>query len=609
MPKKENEKNRSKMTGDIRKTVIERGKVKQNINKRKIAKLLIWVAICIIVVLSLIVVIKKVTKTKIPNGEIIEEKYFITTINGKTGVIDKSGNTIIEPTYEYIQIPNPSKPIFICLYDYNASNREYSSKVLNDKGEEIYKNFDFVQSLATNNTTNDYPYQTNILKYKKDNKYGILTIDGNQVTDAIYDSIEVLKYKDDVIKVSVNNKYGLIKIDGEKIVNTEYDNITADGYYNEKTNYEFAGYIVSTKTNEGYRFGYINNKGKVLLEDKYNQISRINEIIDDDNVYLLSYQNGQAGLNRNSQTIINNEYEDIEYDNTNGLVSIQKSNKYGIYNMKGEEILPIQYDSIIFVGKYIDATKDGETLVFDANGNKQSDDSYLALIPTKNSKYYITIDRNNNYGVANSNNISIVENKYAYIEYAFDNYFIVSKDGKSGLVDDIGRTILDIKYQVVQTIKGTNILQTISNNEKINIYNRKINQLIETSDLNAIVEDNYVEITSLEGIYYYDLDGNDKNAKEIYTNNKIFASEKDGKWGYVDEKGNTVIDYLYDVATNVNSYGYGAVKKDGKWGSIDSNGNSIIEPTYVLSDKEPTFIGKYYKVNNGYEIPYYTNKQ
>ena len=45
---------------------------------------------------------------------------------------------------------------------------------------------------------------------------------------------------------------------------------------------------------------------------------------------------------------------------------------------------------------------------------------------------------------------------------------------------------------------------------------------------------------------------------------QLFLSKKDGKYGYVDKKGNVVVDYIYDDATEQNKYGYAGVKKDGK---------------------------------------------
>ena len=54
-------------------------------------------------------------------------RYFPIYTNGKWGVIDSRGNTIIEPTYdEYIVIPDNQKAIFICTTDvnYNENTEE-----------------------------------------------------------------------------------------------------------------------------------------------------------------------------------------------------------------------------------------------------------------------------------------------------------------------------------------------------------------------------------------------------------------------------------------------------------------------------------------------------
>ena len=40
----------------------------------------------------------------------------------------------------------------------------------------------------------------------------------------------------------------------------EYSSITTDGYYNTTSKYEQAGFIVTVRKEEGYRYGYINNK-------------------------------------------------------------------------------------------------------------------------------------------------------------------------------------------------------------------------------------------------------------------------------------------------------------------------------------------------------------
>ena len=46
-----------------------------------------------------------------------------------TKVVDSEGNIVIKPQYYSVHIPNPSKPIFVCYYNYN-SDTDYKTKVI-----------------------------------------------------------------------------------------------------------------------------------------------------------------------------------------------------------------------------------------------------------------------------------------------------------------------------------------------------------------------------------------------------------------------------------------------------------------------------------------------
>lgn len=589
---------------DVRKTVRNNNGSKKK-NNNKLIKVILLIAIIVVA----IVIINNVQKNKeISLQEVTQYNYFTTSINGKAGVIDKTGKTIIEPQYDYIQIPNPSEPIFICLFDYNTETSEYNSKVLNEKGNEILTKYEKVQAIPNNNTSISNNYQTSILRYKENGKYGLISLDGKKITQAIYENIETLEYKDGILKIKKDNQYGLIDINGKEVVPAEYNSILADGYYDQDTKYENAGYIVNIKTEEGYRYGYINSKGKQILDTMYTNIKRITEIKTSETVYLTTYKNGKAGVIKNGQTILENEYENIEYDSTTQLIALQKNAKQGVYDLSGNMVLPIQYEEITFAGKYINANKDTKLLVFDAAGILQNDDSYKSLIPVEGGKYSITINRENKYGVIDANNILVIENKYSYIEHAFDNYFIVSQNGKSGVVDTNSNVVISIDKNVVQHINGSNIIQAInSENNTSEIYNKNLEKVSSNVGSRIYIRDNYIEVLTSNSVEYFDFDGNKKDAKDIF-DNTIYPKEVNGKWGYVDKNGNTVVDFKYEMTTNINEYGFGAIKENGKWGVVDSNGNIVKEPTYELESYQPNFIGEYYEVSNIYQVSYYSNE-
>ena len=310
---------------DLRKSVKDSKKKNNKRNVHKVLKL----SILIILVIAIILVVTNLLKNKeVSLQEVTEYNYFITSINGKFGVIDKTGKTIIEPQYDYIQIPNPSKPIFVCLYDYNVENKEYTSKILNENNKEILSKYKNIQAIPNNNTSISNSYQTQILRYKENGKYGLISINGNEITPAIYESIETLEYKDGILKIKKDGKYGLIDINGEEVVKPEFNSISTDGYYDENSKYDKAGYIVNIRTDEGYRYGYINHKGRQILDTMYTNIKRITEIKNDNYVYLITYNNGKAGIIKNGQTLLENLYENIEFDSTNNILILQQNEKH-----------------------------------------------------------------------------------------------------------------------------------------------------------------------------------------------------------------------------------------------------------------------------------------
>ena len=98
------------------------------------------------------------------------------------------------------------------------------------------------------------------------------------------------------------------------------------------------------------------------------------------------------------------------------------------------------------------------------------------------------------------------------------------------------------------------------------------------------------------------------SSRTYYVVVKAVYKKENGKYGYVDKKGNVIVDYIYDDGTEQNSYGFVSVKKDGLWGSIDKNGKTVIEPKYNLENNlKIDFIGKWY-LGEEIGVNYYCDK-
>lgn len=258
-----------------------------------------------------------------------EYNYFVLEQEGKCGVIDKSGNVIVSPEYIAVQIPNPSKPVFICISSYNEETKDYETVVYNEKKEVILSEFKNVQAIPIDTNIETNPYEKSNLMYKQDGKYGIITIEGKKITKPIYDEISSLNYREGTFIVVENGLSGVINMKGKVIIKNEYDAIISDNYYNQTTNNEQAGFIVSTKTQEGYRYGYINYRGRTILKPEYTELERVTQMPNQKDYYFIAFRNGQAGLLKNRKEVINFEYEDIQYYSVNNIFIVQRNGKQG----------------------------------------------------------------------------------------------------------------------------------------------------------------------------------------------------------------------------------------------------------------------------------------
>lgn len=213
--------------------------------------------IIIAIIVAVIAVIKVKRNNKKYNFELTtisenEAKYFVLKKGEKFGVIDNTGKIIINPEFDDVEIPNPTKGVFLVCDNLNSDDATY--KAFDENGNQILSQFEDVEAIQINQLTSTVPYEKNVLKYKNGNDYGLIDFEGNIVKEAQYEEIDNLDYKEGFLKVMKQGKCGIINIKGEEIIATEYDDISSDGYYSDETKYAFSGFITRIKTDDGYRF-------------------------------------------------------------------------------------------------------------------------------------------------------------------------------------------------------------------------------------------------------------------------------------------------------------------------------------------------------------------
>jgi len=572
-------------------------------DKKKLSVIVASIVFILVVILIISAILRKIDNDRKDYDAPLtfEYNYYKVYINGKYGVLNKKGELIVQPNYDDIVIPNPEKAVFICQYNYNNEIDKYDCIVLNDKTEQLFKNYNNIEPISVTGIIGNIPYEKFVLKYKKDDKYGIVGINGNKITDAIYEEVSSVPYKEGVILIKENGKYGVINNKGVILIKPEYDSIIGDGYYDSKTGYKASGFIVR----KGEYSGYIAEMGEVILNNEYDSVYRIASLPER---YMIVRKNGQYGFLNGTKIIIGFNYQELIYDENTNLLKAKRGRNYGVINKEGNKVLPIEFSNIVLSGIYITATRNDAIEKYTLDGQPVTNDLYTTVYKTSGD-YFVSIDKNYNYGILDKDMNVIINNKYEYLDYISDKLIIVrNEDGKYGIIDLKEKNKVNFEYDVMQVIKNTNIVQgLVLNTKTLHLFNSNVEKIYSGDNAEIYSYNEYIKVVNKNDVIYFNANGVETSNSVVYPDNKILAYNSNGKWGFKNRAGAVVLNANYDTVTEVNKNGFAGINKDGKWGIIDENGKIIVEPTYKISDgTEPEFLGIYYKAYSGYVDGYYT---
>lgn len=236
------------------------------------------------------------------------------------------------------------------------------------------------------------------------------------------------------------------------------------------------------------------------------------------------------------------------------------------------------------------------------------------------------IRQNGKWGLIDYDGSFLAEPVYEYIKAGYDRELVLSTD--SSLQDCY---TLNDAYRVVRISNFTDIIGTYGDDSLA--WDEETNCLVGiTSDL----VDNNMQLSDFDGVvavqkclqmengatfdnqssYALVADGqlmtNFVYEDAMSFSDGLIAVKQNGKWGYINEQGKTVVPFRYDSAWNrrpmwyehsttdaayVPSDGYIAVCKNGKWGYLDTDGNPASD--FVFEEARPVYKGMAWVKQNG----------
>ncbi len=432
-------------------------------------KKVIAVIVAIIVIIMSIFIIKDILTKDNKQTKITSKDYMAVFKDNKWGVIDSEGNEVIAPSYEeMVTIPNSKNDVFLCVYDVDYNTGEYKTKALNGNNEEILTQYEKIEAISNQDENNNIWYESNMLKAKKDGKYGLVDLNGKELTNFEYEEITIIPGLKETVKVKKDGKYGILDNQGKEILPVQYTDITNLGNDNKD------GYII---TGEDGKKGIVNYSNNIVLEAKYDEITKIYG----NDMYVIKQGGKQILVNKDGEEKLSTGFDEIKQilKNTENGIIFTQNNKYGVMGLAGDIKIEPEYDYLkeTKTGIFI-ANKGGKFGVIDIQNAIKLELNYISMTYNEKADIYIAEKEgyvndiiDNQFSIRQSGILLEMNNEKEYIKlrqgeedkyYNFkfeeknvtdiqknNTLFKSKKDGKYGFVDKEGKVIVEYNYDDV----------------------------------------------------------------------------------------------------------------------------------------------------------------
>jgi hypothetical protein len=501
---------------------------------------------------------------EIINGKLVVKK------NDKFGLIGADGEQITDFTYDDIWDPYGS----FKSGPYVSVKKDGRYGMINQLGDTIIPA--------------DYQHQVvprgDYFIFEKNDKKGLLNKENNVILPAEYDQIyedkiSLGKNHQEVIFGLINgDQYGFYFPKTTKLVAPKFDRIT---FFNKKRLTPYGAHpagLLEVEINDKDKL-YDLNTGRIIPGDysKY-------ELKPHHTVALLNenYEVGLHDLTRKKQ-LIPIKYKSLKvYDDHTGVVKVQKDignyqTHSGLFDLQGKEVLPVEYDEIKQLDKqhFLLSKKGGPFYIWNSATQKKEklpfnyvtpNDSTSLLTVRKDTKAFL-YDYKKQKRRLKQGYTSIVQLKNDY-------FYVAQKDSANrstyGYANPEGKLIVSVNYDA----KSDAYLPNFDNQRYLPLY--KI-----TSDQSSFSTTQYQGFASLQGNILVP-----PSYQKVYPekNGHGFLTKKNNRFGVIDARGNEILPAKYNVVLNrafrsfINTATFNfplLFGTEGHWQYIDKEGHRL----------------------------------
>lgn len=237
-----------------------------------------------------------------------------------------------------------------------------------------------------------------------------------------------------------------------------------------------------------------------------------------------------------------------------GMAVVKKDGKRGFINTKGELAIPCQYDYVgSFSESWANVKKDDKWGFVNTNGE--------LVIPCQYdgtgsfSGGMARVEQDDKEGFININGELIVQCEYRQVYSFSEGLAAVQKDGKWGFINTKGQLVIPCQY--INAFDGFS--------EGLVPVDKKI----EKSTYEYVFINTNGEV-AISGQFDF--------AKSF--SEGLAGVKKDGKWGFINTKGELIIPYQFDDFVHSFNEGLAIVKNNDKCGFINTKGELVVPCQY-----------------------------
>lgn len=244
---------------------------------------------------------------------------------------------------------------------------------------------------------------------------------------------------------------------------------------------------------------------------------------------------------------------------------IDNKKKYGAIDLQGNLVIDYKYDHLekceegYFPFSGITENYGYALGYVDSTGKEVIPQQYGKSSGVKNGKVKLR-NKDRSWGMLSMNNEVIVPFEYDLIGRWQEGMATVKKQGKGyGYINEKGELSIPLKYDDALGFESDVALVKLKGKWGLIDKNDQILADFEFEEFKWIVDvvDSYIDPSGYE-------ETNDRFVME----EGYILLKKNGKWGYLNTKGETVVPFEYDYL-DIPSDNYAAVKKDGNNGSLN----------------------------------------